>query len=68
MKCLFVQGPHHNVHRTVGVDMRATSPLLRVDSIEWGGGVWMGVKRKEVTIELRAPVTVVYVWSIMLGF
>jgi hypothetical protein len=31
--------PHHNVHRTLGVDARATGPRWRVDSIEGGCGV-----------------------------
>jgi hypothetical protein len=29
--------PHHNVHRTLGVDTGATGPLKRVDFIEWEG-------------------------------
>jgi hypothetical protein len=64
MKYSFAQGPHHSVHRTLGVDTRATGPLERVDSIEWWG-IGMGVRREEVAIELRAPVTKVYVWCIM---
>jgi hypothetical protein len=29
--------PHHNVHNTLGVDVGATGPWWRVDSIEEGG-------------------------------
>jgi hypothetical protein len=38
--------PHHNVHDTLGVDVGATGPRWRVDSIE-GGGVGRGGERVE---------------------
>jgi hypothetical protein len=38
--------PHHRVHRTLGVDARATGPRWRVDSIE-GSEVGGGGKRVE---------------------
>jgi hypothetical protein len=51
--------PHHNVHNTLGVDVGATGPWWRVDSIE-GGGVgrrgeeWKGeVKRSKDTINQK---------------
>jgi hypothetical protein len=38
--------PHHRVHRTLGVDARATGPRWRVDSIE-GSEVGRGGKKVE---------------------
>jgi hypothetical protein len=42
----FCARPHHRVHRTLGVDARATGPRWRVDSIE-GSEVGGGGKRVE---------------------
>jgi hypothetical protein len=33
----FCARPHHNVHRTLGVDAGAIGPLWKVDSIEGRG-------------------------------
>jgi hypothetical protein len=43
--------PHHRVHRTLGVDARATGPRWRVDSIE-GSEVGGGVVGKSITTNL----------------
>jgi hypothetical protein len=42
--------PHHNVHRTLGVDVGATGPLWRVDSIEKEGGIGIREERRKVTV------------------
>jgi hypothetical protein len=50
--------PHHNVHSTLGVDIGATGPRWRVDSIE-GGRIERGGERLEGWdgIRLKTPVT-----------
>jgi hypothetical protein len=40
--------PHHNVHNTLGVDIGATGPRWRVDSIEVDRIGWEGVKSGEI--------------------
>ena len=42
--------PHHNVHRTLGVDIGATDPLWRVDSMRKKGGIGIRKKRWKVTL------------------
>jgi hypothetical protein len=47
--------PHHNVHSTLGVDIGATSPRWRVDSID-GGGVGGGGREWKCEMkEVRIP-------------
>jgi hypothetical protein len=40
--------PHRNVHNTLGVDIGATGPRWRVDSIEGGGIGRRGEKNGEI--------------------